>query len=196
MRNDLFKVLLGAVLAIMAMGAFKGCNDSNGKEIISSTVEIVTVHDTTYIEGQTDTVFIEGDDIIVYVDTPVTISIIDDSIREYRYEINNADLVGVINTQSTGSVKSNKLEYKVICPVITKTDTLRIVRQDSIKTTVVKQKLFNLSIGANMFSTGSPNAGAYLRYNYKKNINLGVGVERTAANTIYGVSARYTLLRW
>ena len=195
MRNDLFKVLFGALLTLIVIGSLKGCGNSDDG-IISSEVEIVTVHDTTFIKGQSDTLFIKGERVVIYRDVPTEVEVINDSVKEYRYDINNTDLVGVINTQSTGNVKYSKLEYRVICPVITKVDTFRITRQDSIKTTVVVNKLFNLSVGANLFSVGDPTAGVYLSYNYKKNINVGIGVERSATNTIYGLSARYTLLRW
>jgi len=130
LNNDLIKIILGIVIGIFIAAQFKGCDSIN----LSPVKEKVTIktHVDTIHTSSIDTVFVQGPEKIVRVNVPVYVGRINDTTSEYVHNINESDLKAKIFTQSTCSVLGQRLEYSVICPVITKSDTIKINTVDSI----------------------------------------------------------------
>jgi len=152
LRNDIIKIILGAIVGAFIVLQFKGCGkEKDCLEVFKSKTEIETSRDSdTLIVHHTDTVYESGPTKYIYLDKPSSVSENDDSTFTYTHIIFEDDLAGAIRTRTTGKVLSLDLEYEVTCPVITKTDSITITHTDTVKITTdnfIEKKRRKLFLG-------------------------------------------------
>jgi len=108
-----------------------------------------------------------------------TIYIINDSVKEYQFDVVEKDLKATVCTQSTGRLISQTMDYSVMYTTITNTDTIKIKQVDSVFT----EKL----IAKNLFF-----AGTDLHYN-KNTVGAGLNLS-WQTKSYYQFSVGYNFL--
>tara|TARA_R110000765_G_scaffold363505_2_gene453684 strand:+ start:1561 stop:2148 length:588 start_codon:yes stop_codon:yes gene_type:complete len=147
MKRSLFTILLGAVIGAFIVLQFRGCGRI--EPVIETTIE--TVHHTDTIRTHsTDTLLVEGPTKYIYRDAPSEEGTEDGEtffVHEYEEEYLNA----TVKTYSGGS---QYLDYNVICPEITHTDSVIVTNTDTIKitNTVLENKVRLYTVGSGMFN--------------------------------------------
>jgi hypothetical protein len=122
MKSSLLKILFGAIVGAFIVLQFKGCNGNNGSDIYKTVSTVTkTHHSDTAFKHHVDTVYVMSDPVYI-----------DDSIKEYQYEYNLSDLKARVSTRTTGEIIDQDMQYSVICPIVTVTDTLIMTNTDSI----------------------------------------------------------------
>jgi len=153
LRNDLFKILIGVVLGIFICSQFKSCNKEPEIETVIKTVH----HTDTVTVYETDTVYVKGDTKYIYLDKP-SVEINDDSTNTYTNEIDEEDLTATIVTTTKGEMLDQSIEYNVISPVITNTETITVTNTDTVFITnnVLKpdKMKFYLGTGVGLYDKG------------------------------------------
>jgi hypothetical protein len=133
MKSSLLKILFGAIVGAFIVLQFKGCNGNNGSDIYKTVSTVTkTHHSDTAFKHHVDTVYVMSDPVYIYRNVPSKITDIDDSIKEYQYEYNLSDLKARVSTRTTGEIIDQDMQYSVICPIVTVTDTLIMTNTDSI----------------------------------------------------------------
>jgi len=164
-KNTVVKFGFGILLGIFLSLLFR-CDPKCPEVSTTTTTEFVT---DTITKRHVDTVYIEGPERIIYAEDPNYTELKDDSTLISKFEIDEKDIKGIASIESSDSVRNFQLDYSVICPEITITDTVQITNTvtHTITNTIEKKPLglyfasnFNISqqkedlgVGANVFLT-------------------------------------------
>jgi hypothetical protein len=142
-KIDLLKITFGIVVGIAIMYFLRGCGSDN-TPIIGTTIETVHHTDTVY-SRHTDTVYVKGPTKYIPYNKPAEEGVEGDETY-FVHLYDESDLNASIKTYSSGL---QDLEYNVICPEITHTDTIEITNTDTITiTNTLEKKVNELYLGA------------------------------------------------
>jgi len=144
-HKKLLTILVGTIFGIFISTQFRGCEKC--PQINNTEVDTLIVHHTDTIKtSHIDTVYVTSENKIADFES----SKIDTSLNTYSYYFNEDDLQATVDVKSNCQIDSIKLNYKTICPEITKTDSIIINNIDSIfvtKTNYVEDKKHKFYLG-------------------------------------------------
>jgi hypothetical protein len=184
MKSNLLKILFGVILGIFIALQFKGCDGNKQDDIYKTTSKVTSTHSSdTVFKHHVDTIYVASDPIYIYKNIPSKITDVNDSIREYEYEYNLADLKARVSTRTTGEIIDQDMWYSIICPVVTATDTLIITNTDSVTITndnYIEKNKYNFFIGTeigasnNLVNSVAFNATLQFRNKYQVYYEYGM----------------------
>ena len=155
------------------MFLLRGCGGSSDP-IIGTTVE--TIHHTDTIKVHTvDTLMVEGPTKYIYKDSPVDGGIDDEGNTFWVHRYDEEDLIAEVTTTDQGG---QYIDYNVVCPVITKTDSIIITNTDSIiVTNNVEKRTNNLFIGSEIAISDKEISGVGLNLTWQMKNDLQIYYE-------------------
>lgn len=168
-------ILVGAIPFILLCLLMYTCNEGKKKDIIKSTSEIVFVTDTLFYSS-VDTVYKSSDVKYVYRDRYIE-KINNDSIVDIIHDYNTEDLSATVTTSFYNSkVLSQSLEYSIVYPEITKTDSVIVTNTETVTVTnYIKDDRMNFYLGssATMSSGSFDGIGVNATLQLKNKVQLG-----------------------
>jgi hypothetical protein len=172
-KADIYKILFGIVLGLGIMYLLRDCGGSTTDPIIGTTIETVHHTDTVY-KHHTDTVFVEGPYRFIYKDIPDNI-VEEEDETYYVHEWNRPDLNLKVTTSAKGSQSIN---YSVICPVITNTDSIIVTNTDTVTiTNNINKRANKFFVGGEIGMSNKEVSGVGLNFTWQMKNDLQVYYE-------------------
>lgn len=104
-----------------------------------------------------------------------TVYIINDSVKEYQFDVVEKDLMATVCTQSTGRLISQTMDYSIMYTTIINSDTIKIKQVDSVFTEkLISKNLFFAGTDLH-YNKGVVGAGLNLSWQTKSYYQFSVG---------------------
>tara|TARA_R110002073_G_scaffold334140_1_gene523053 strand:+ start:5416 stop:6012 length:597 start_codon:yes stop_codon:yes gene_type:complete len=147
-KINLKSILIYIASILIVVFAVRMCSPAKLKKVYKTNTEVISHTDTVY-KSLIDTVYIESEVKYIYQDRYVEV-VNEDSSIDFIHQYSTNDLnAEVTTTFNDNEVINQSLEYSIIYPEITKTDTIIITNTDSIiVTNIVDRNRMNFYLGS------------------------------------------------